>query len=64
MDFISYYSETIDKVAKCKEWTKEVIPKIDFEKTGKPATPEFIEVTTNTFGFLWLGPLKQIKRGR
>ena len=48
---MSYYSETIDRVAKCKEWTKEAIPKIYLEKTEKPVTPEFIEVATNTFVF-------------
>ena len=47
-----------------KEWTKEAIPKIVLEKTGKPATPEFIEGATKTFGFWWLGTLEQIKRGQ
>ena len=51
-------------VAKCKEWTKEAIPKIVLEKTGKPATQEFIDGATKTFGFWWLGTLEQIKRGQ
>ena len=60
----SIRSETIERVAKCKEWTEEAIPKIVLEKTGKPATPEFIEGATKTFGFWWLGTLEQIKRGK
>ncbi len=52
------------RVAKCKEWTKEAIPKIVLEKTGKPATPEFIDGATKTLGFWWLGTLEQIKQGR
>ena len=51
-------------VAKCKEWTKEAIPKIVLEKTGKPATQEFIDGATKTFGFWWLGTLEQIKQGQ
>ena len=60
----SIRSETIEIVAKCKEWTEEAIPKIVLEKTGKPATPEFIDVATKTFGLWWLGTLEQIKRGK
>ena len=60
----SIRSETIERVAKCKEWTKEAIPKIVHEKTGKPATQEFIDGATKTFGFWWLGTLEQIKRGQ
>ena len=56
--------ETVERVDICKEWTKEAIPKIVLEKTGKPATPEFIEGATKTFGFWWLGTLEQIKRGQ
>ena len=56
--------ETIERVAKCKEWTKEAIPKIVLEKTGKPATQEFIDIATKTFGFWWLRTLEQIKRGQ
>ncbi len=44
--------ETIERVAKCKKWTKEAIPKIVLEKTGKPATQEFIEGVKKTFA-LW-----------
>ena len=61
----SIRSETIDRVAKCKEWTKEAIPKIVLEKTGKPATPEFIEGATRTFGMWWLRSLEGVrKRGK
>ena len=60
----SIRSETIERVAKCKEWTKEAIPKIVLEKTGKPATPEFIEGATNTFALWWMSTYETIiKRG-
>ena len=49
----SIRSETIERVAKCKEWTKEAIPKIVLDKTGKPAIQEFIDGATKTFA-LWL----------
>jgi len=42
----------------------KAIPKIVLEKTGKPATQEFIDGATKTFGFWWLGTLEQIKRGQ
>ena len=58
----SIRSETIERVAKCKEWTKEAIPKIVLERTGKEATPEFINGATKTFGIWWLGTLEQIKK--
>ena len=60
----SIRSETIERVEKCKEWTREAIPKIVLERTGKEATPEFIDGATKTFGFWWLGTLEQIKRGK
>ena len=61
----SIKSETIERVAKCKEWTKEAIPKIVLEKTGKPATPEFIEGATNTFALWWMSTYETIiKRGK
>ena len=44
--------------------SNEVIPKIVLEKTGKPATPEFIDGATKTFELWWLGTLEQIKRGK
>ena len=58
----SIRSETIERVEKCKEWTKEAIPKIVLERTGKEATPEFIDGATKTFGTWWLGTLEQIKK--
>ena len=54
-------SETIERVDKCKEWTKEAIPKIVLERTGKEATPEFIEGATRTFGMWWLSTLEGVK---
>ena len=56
--------ETIERVAQCNEWTKEAIPKIVYEKTCNPATQEFIDGASKTFGFWWLGTLEQIKRGQ
>ena len=57
--------ETVERVDKCKEWTKAAIPKIVLETTGKPATPEFIEGATRTFGMWWLSSLEGVKsRGR
>ena len=41
--------ETIARVNLCKKWAKEAIPKIVLERTGKPATPEFIEGAIRTF---------------
>ena len=60
----SIRSETIERVDKCKEWTRAAIPKIILERTGKEATPEFIDGATKTFGFWWLGTLEQIKRDK
>ena len=57
-------SETIERVDKCKEWTKAAIPEIVLERTGEEATPEFIDGATKTFGFWWLGTLEQIKQGK
>ena len=59
----SIRSETIERVDKCKEWTKEAIPKIVLERTGKEATPEFIDGATKTFGMWWLNSLEGVKRG-
>ena len=58
----SIRSETIERVDKCKEWTKEAIPKIILERTGKEATPEFIDGATKPFGIWWLGTLDQVKK--
>ena len=40
---------------------KEAIPKIVLERTGKPATPEFIEGATRTFGEWWMRSLEGVK---
>ena len=53
--------ETIERIKLCNEWAKEAIPKIVLERTGKPATPEFIEGATRTYGMWWLSSLEQIK---
>ncbi len=58
----SIRSETVERVDKCKEWTKEAIPKIVLERTGKEATSEFVNSATKTFGIWWLGTLEQIKK--
>ena len=44
--------ETIDGVSRCNEWTKAAIPNIVLERTGKEATPEFIDGVKRTFG-MW-----------
>ena len=59
----SIKSETIERVDKCQEWTKKAIPKIDLEKTGKPATPEFIEGATNTFALWRMSTYETILKG-
>ena len=53
--------ETIKRLKLCEEWAKEAIPKIVLERTGKQATPEFIEGATRTYGMWWLSSLEQIK---
>ena len=55
--------ETIERVDKCKEWTRKAIPKIVLEKTGKQATPEFIEGATNTFALWWMSTYETIIKG-
>ena len=56
--------ETIERIKLCNEWAKEAIPKIVLERTGKPATPEFIEGATRTFGMWWLSSLEGVKQRR
>ena len=58
----SIRSETIERVDKCKEWTKEAIPKIVLEKTGKPATQEFIDGATKTFALWWMSTYEKIMK--
>ena len=53
--------ETIERIKLCNGWAKEAIPKIVLERTGKPATAEFIEGATRTFGMWWLSSLEQVK---
>ena len=52
--------ETVERVDKCKEWTRKAIPKIVLERTGKPATPEFIEGATNSFALWWMSHMKRL----
>ena len=59
----SIRSETIERVALCKEWTKKAIPKIVLEKTGKQATPEFIDGATKTFALWWISTYETIMKG-
>ena len=42
----SIKSETIERVEKCKEWTREAIPKIVLERTGKEALVKFLLICT------------------
>ena len=55
--------ETVERVAKCEDWTRKAIPKIVLEKTGKPATPEFIEGATKTFALWWMSTYETIMKG-
>ena len=59
----SIRSETIERVDKCKEWTKEAIPKIVLERTGKEATPEFVDGATKTFAQWWMSTYETIIKG-
>ena len=59
----SIRSETIERVDKCKEWKRKAIPEIVLEKTGKQATPEFIEGATNTFALWWMSTYETIIKG-
>ena len=56
----SIRSETIERVDKCKEWTKEAIPKIVLEKTGKQSTQKFIEDATKTFALCGCRLMKRL----
>ena len=56
--------ESIERIKLCKEWAREAIPRIVLERTGKPATPEFIEGAIRTFGLWWLRSLEQIRLGK
>ena len=45
-----------------KNGQKKQFQKIVLERTGKEATPEFIEGATRTYGMWWLSSLEQVKR--
>ena len=55
--------EIIERLDKCKEWTRKAIPEIVLEKTGKLATPEFIDGATNTFALWWMSTYETIFKG-
>ena len=55
--------ETVERVDKCKEWTRKAIPKIVLERTGKPATAEFIEGATQSFALWWMSTYETIIKG-
>ena len=55
--------ETVERVDKCKEWTRKAIPKIVLERTGKSATPEFIEGATKSFALWWMSTYETIIKG-
>ena len=55
--------ETVERIAKCESWTRDAIPRIVLEKTGKPATPEFIEGATKSFALWWMSTYETIMKG-
>ena len=55
--------ETIERIKLCNKWARAAIPKIVLERTGKTATPEFIEGATKTFGMWWIRSIEGVKRG-
>ena len=52
--------EVVERIAICEAWTRQAIPRIVLEKTGKPATPEFIEGATNSFALWWISTYERI----
>ena len=57
--------ETVERIAKCESWTRDAIPRIVMEKTGVPATPEFIEGATKSFALWWMSTYETIiKQGK
>ena len=52
--------ETVERVAKCESWTRDAIPRIVLEKTGEPATREFIEGATKSFALWWISTYERI----
>ena len=55
--------EVVWRIAICESWTRQAIPRIVLEKTGKEATPEFIEGATNTFALWWMSTYERIIKG-
>ena len=61
---IKYQVNQLLKVQELNLWTKEAIPKIVLEKTGKLATQEFIDGATKTFALWCISTYETImKRG-
>ena len=57
--------EVVWRIAKCEKWTRDAIPRIVLEKTGEPATPEFIEGATKSFALWWMSTYETIiKQGK
>jgi len=56
----SIREETFERVAKVESWTRDAIPRIVLEKTGVPATPEFIEGATKSFAHRWMSTYETI----
>ena len=57
--------EVVWRIAKCEKWTRDAIPRIVLEKTGEPATPEFIEGATKSFALCWMSTYETIiKQGK
>ena len=52
--------ETVERIAKCESWTRDAIPRIVLEKTGEPATREFIEGATKSFALWWISTYERI----
>ena len=52
--------ETVERIAKCENWTTQAIPRIVLDKTGKEATPEFIEGAKKSFALWWMSTYERI----
>ena len=52
--------EVVERIAICEAWTRHAIPRIVLEKTGEPATREFIEGATKSFALWWISTYERI----
>ena len=55
--------EVVWRIAIFESWTRQAIPRIVLEKTGKEATPEFIEGATKIFALWWISTYETIIKG-